>query len=132
VVVVASPEPLIQESPASEAPGAVGWGVLRLVQRWPDDETATDEHSGTWPADAPPARHQPPHLTLVPPSLPRFDRRAASVALHQVLVEWRLGVRELDRIAEGGLEWSRRWAEVSALRDAYHRLFSEIRRSAGP
>lgn len=124
---------MIQESPVSAgAPGAVGWGVLRLVQRWPDDETATDASSGAWPADSTPAPFQPPHLTLVPPLHPTFDRRAASVALRQVLSEWRVGVRELDRIAEGGLEWSRRWAQVSALRDAYHRLFSEIRGSAGP
>jgi hypothetical protein len=123
---------MIQQTPASEAPGAVGWGVLRLVQRWPADATETDGSPGAWLDQPPLARPEPPHLTLLPSPDAAFDRQAASIALRQVLAEWRLGARELDRCAEGTLEWSRMLAQVVALRDAYHRLFREIRGSVAP
>lgn len=130
---VAGPEPMIQQSPDSEAPGAVGWGVLRLVRQWPSDGTAPDGSPDgspdVWPDQLPPERDEAPHLTLLPPPDAAFDRRAAALALHQVLAEWRLGARDLDRFAEGSLEWSRMRAQVAALRDAYHRLFREIRGS---
>jgi hypothetical protein len=77
-------------------------------------------------------RHEPLHLTLLSPPDAAFDRGAAVVALRQVLAEWRIGARDLDRFAEGSLEWSRVRAQVAALRDAYHRLFREIRGSLAP
>ena len=128
---VAGPEALIQQTPDAEVPGAVGWGVLGLVQRWPNDGAATDE-SDVWPDQSPAERHELPLLTLLPPLGAAFDRGAAAVALRQVLAEWRIGARDLDRYAEGSLEWSGMRAQVAALRDAYHRLFREIRGSAAP
>ena len=129
---VAGSEPMIQEFPDAEAPGAVGWGVLRLVRRWPSDDTATADSSDVWADQSPAEPHEPPHLTLLPPPGAAFDRPAAVVALRQVLAEWRLSADDLDRFAEGSLEWSRMRAQVAALRDAYHRLFREIRGSAAP
>ena len=123
---------MIQESLDTEAPGAVGWGVLRLVRRWPSDGTAIEESPDVRPDQSPAERHEAPHLTLLPPADAAFDRRAAGVALRGVLAEWRLGARDLDRFAEGSLEWSRVRAQVAALRDAYHRLFREIRGSLAP
>ena len=115
---------------ASSGPGAVGWGVLRLVQRWPADEGATGS-TQAWPDQSPPARLEPRHLVLVPPLGATFDRRAATIALRQVLVEWRLAAGTAERLAEGSLEWSQMQAQVAALRSAYHRLFVELRRAIG-
>jgi hypothetical protein len=121
---------MIQDSLDAEAPGAVGWGVLRLVRRWPGDGSDPDDSPDGWPGQSPAEPDEPPPLTLLQPPGAAFDRRAAVVALHQVLAEWRLSAQDLDRFAEGSLEWSRVRAQVAALRDAYHRLFREIRGSA--
>ncbi len=131
---VAGPDPVIQESPDTEFWGAVEWGVLGLVRRWPSDGRATDgaatgASGDSWPDWTSPRVIEPPHLTLLPPPEAPFDRRAAGLALRQVLAEWRVGARDLDRCPEGSLDWSRIRDQVVALRDAYHRLFREIRGS---
>lgn len=123
---------MIQESAEAEARGAVGWGVLRLVRNWPSDGAEYEDSPEVWPSETTPDRTEPTRLTLLPPPEAPFDRRAATVALWQVLAEWRIGARELDRLDEGSHEWFRTWAQVTALRDAYHRLFREIRGSATP
>jgi hypothetical protein len=132
---VAGSQPQTHEPPNGTIRGAVGWGVLRLVRKWPDEgaETdggataATDPGSDVWLDWTTGRVIGPPHLTLLPAPEAPFDPRAAGVALREVLAEWRLGARALDRCAEGSLERSRLRAQVIALRDAYHRLFREIR-----
>jgi hypothetical protein len=135
---VAAPEPQIDEPPNAAIRTAVGWGVLELVRNWPDEDAetdggatlatgATDPSSDVWLDWTTRRGVGPPHLTLLPSPEAPFDHRAAGVALRQVLAEWRIGARALDRCAEGSLERSRLRAQVIALREAYHRLFREIR-----
>jgi hypothetical protein len=103
------------------------WGTLRLVRMWPA-ERAADGGVQSWPEESFRPIREWRKLALVPAAEPMFDLRAATLALHQVLTEWRTTERELAGYVEGSLDWFHAQAEIAAFKMAYRRLFDEIRR----
>ena len=101
---------------AAVSPVARAGGQLRLLAPWRKDEwDHPDEIKAVLVDDTAPAA-------------PAFDRRSATTALLNVLREWRIVAREMERIDPGSGERTLLEAEDSVLRALHHRLFGELRR----
>jgi hypothetical protein len=107
--------------------GSARWGVVRLVRTWlgPDP---LGEHGRTEQLEvaAGPAA-LPPGLTVIWQADLESDRHTASLALHEVLSEWRAAERSLVAMAEGSSNYARAQAEVAALRLSYQGRFEAVR-----
>jgi hypothetical protein len=114
-------------------PGAVRvasnarWGAMRLVRAWLAPVPAPDERSINRldaVADLP---ARPPELTIVWQADRGFDRRAASLALREVLSAWRAAERVVAATSPEDDDFARGEGEVTVLRAAYQRRFEAVR-----
>jgi hypothetical protein len=109
------------------APNPRAWAPLRLLRAWRgSDQTA--EPAGIAPIDMPISLPTlPPDLTVVWQADAAFARRTASVALRDVLSQWREAERSLSAMSAESGEFTRVEGEVVVLRAAYQRRFEAIR-----
>jgi hypothetical protein len=111
--------------------GAVGrearWGALNRVRSWLGSESPRERPTVERrdPFDGSTALL--PDLTVIWQADPTFDRRAASLALHEALSEWRAGERSLIAMSAETSDIARAEGEVTVLRAAYQQRVQAVR-----
>lgn len=102
------------------------WSTLRLVEP-PSAQPIAAGAANRWPGAGPRLLIEPGDPGVVwDPGRPN-ERASAALTMRDLLSTWRSAERVLESMPEGDGEWALIREQVAALREAYQRLFAQIR-----
>ena len=116
----------IIDQPAIDRGPLGRWGKLRVVEPGPSDPGAA-ETTMQWPGDEPRPMSEPPDPGLVWVAGMPDERASAELTMRDLLSTWRSAERLLESLPEVDGESSRIREQIVVLREAYQRLFAQIR-----
>jgi hypothetical protein len=114
-----SDQPAIDRRPSGR------WSTLRIVEPEPSFTAVAGTTMQSVEDGVQDLGEPDPGLVWMP-GLP-IERASADLTMRDLLSTWRAAERRLERVPEGDEEWSLIREQISALREAYKRLFAQIR-----